>query len=198
MGPIIFIFLILVTLFVAILVSAIILPNSFGTEKEDAELHSAISRLTAHDSFLYKRIQDVLNDEFLIDELNHMISKDLFKLFAREKIYDYMKLEINTDQCHSHISKDILKNAVTQIIYEDSEIDSMLNNIFNAQLTINLSECENNLKEHQKFVDQFNENSKSDLELHPKEPISEVSEENDIPELSLDDIISTGTVEDYN
>ena len=47
------------------------------------------------------------------------------------------------------------------------------------------------------FINQFNENSKSDLELHPKETNIDESETEEIEEISLDKIISTGTTEDY-
>lgn len=188
--------------FIIILVLIILLGYYINSrisksEKEDKKhKDESINTLIDHNSILYQTIYDTITDEFLNDELNHMISRELFKLFAREKLYDYIKLQINTNEYHFHISSDVLKEAATKIIYNDNDIDNILNKMFDSQLGLNISECEEQFKEHEIFIKQFNENSKVDLELHPKESKFDESESEETGEITLDDIISTGTVED--
>lgn len=151
------------------------------------------------DSVLYRDICNEIKPELFKNQLDHMISKDLFKLSAKEVLFDLFKVRINNGEYKSHyiISTNILKGKVEDLIYKDKEIDLLIGKIFDDQIEKNISECEYITNEHLEFINRFNENSKSDLELHPRESNIDESETDEIEEIGLDKIISTGTTEDY-
>lgn len=151
------------------------------------------------DSVLYRDICNEIKPELFKNQLDHMVSKDLFKLSSKEVLFDLFKMRINNGEYKSHyvISTNVLKEKVEDIIYKNKDIDLLIGKIFDDQIEKNISECEYITNEHLEFINQFNENSKSDLELHPKESNIDESETDEIDEISLDKIISTGTTEDY-
>lgn len=150
-------------------------------------------------SILYIDICNEIKPELFEFQLNHMISKDLFKVSAKEELFDLFKLKINSNEYRSTyiLSSNILKENAENIIFNDKDIDLLIGKIFDDQVEKNISECENITNEHLEFINQFNENSESDLELHPRESNIDESETEEIEEISLDKIISTGTTEDY-
>ena len=150
-------------------------------------------------SVLFRDICNEIKPELFGNQLNHMINKDLFKLSAKEELFDLFKLKINNNEYKSYyvLSTNVLKGKVEDLIFDNKEIDLLIGKIFDDQIEKNISECEYITNEHMEFINQFNENSKSDLELHPKETNIDESETEEIEEISLDKIISTGTTEDY-
>lgn len=150
-------------------------------------------------SILFRDICNEIKPELFKFQLDHMVSKDLFKLSAKEELFDLFKLKINNDEYKSYyvLSTNVLKGKVEDLIYENKDIDLLIGKIFDDQIEKNISECEYITNEHLEFINQFDENSKSDLELHPKESNIDESETEEIEEISLDKIISTGTTEDY-
>ncbi len=148
-------------------------------------------------SFLYIDICNNINPELFNNSLNHMISKDLFKLSAKDELFDFIKLKINEREYESSLSSGTLKDMAEKIIYDDKDIDLLIGKIFDDQIEKNISECQTITDEHMKFINQFNENSETDLELHPKESNNDESESEEIEEIDLETIISTGTTEEY-
>lgn len=185
----------MIVLAICFMIAFVILCLAMDKNKSTSKDNVTIDK----DSILYGDICNEIKPELFKNQLDHMISKDLFKLSSKEVLFDLFKMRINNNEYKSHyvISTNVLKEKVEDLIYKNKEIDLLIGKIFDDQIEKNISECEYITNEHLEFINQFNENSKSDLELHPKESNIDESETDEIDEISLDKIISTGTTEDY-
>lgn len=161
--------------------------------------------LISKNSELFKYILDKINPEILKDELNNLVSYDLFKEDSIELLYLNLYDDINEnrynwlqqDSYDIKISDDDVSLLLREIL-NSKEVDVKLADMFVNRVTDNIKESEQLEQEAIIYHKSFGDEPNGSPILHPMNTNNEESELDEIREKSLEDLLSVGTVEDIS
>jgi hypothetical protein len=148
------------------------------------------------DDTLLLNILDLITEDTFKDQLSNMLTKDLFIESCKETLLDIINKKINNNEYHYlNLSSKKIKSLSEEIINNSKEVNETLEELFINQINRNVSDAIEEDRKHIEYLKTFGEDPTTDPELHPKDNVDNI-EEDDIIDISVEDIEDTGTVED--
>lgn len=176
-------------------------------DKTDDSLLSGvvIRELVSINSALFKQVKAITLmciDDALINGSG--FDYNFFKAYLAESVVDEIKYNIEKygmkwicNDFPSITTKDNIDATILAIL-DMPELDSEIAKIYVDRITSNISDAENHERNAVEMHKEYDQAPGKDEELHPRIPNPEVDGEQYSDEMSIEDLSSTGTVEDVN
>jgi len=154
-----------------------------------------------------KSIQKAIHNSITVDDIRkyidsiNIVNYDSFREYWISQRYMEYSVQTTENGLKSLMldNKDLTKEQVLsqiRICLESKLTDIKLSEAFTNLIVALYEESEKIERDEAQYHSSFGKEDDSDPELHPIEPKTGESEEDDITERTVDDLLSTGTVED--
>ena len=194
--------IILYSLAVIVILAALIIVNAKYSALKELK-KTTIGQI---DVPLYNYIKSSIEDYNLTDEetinlMSYESFRDICIFNIKNKVSNkinkdgYGWLKLSDDKLKVITKDDIL--SLTESALQSEQFDALMANRFFDIVRDSVRTMELEENNAVKYNSEFSEDPDGDPELHPKEANSDHSGDTDIDEITLEDLSSTGTIEDY-
>lgn len=169
--------------------------------KEFAKWEENIITRVEEDPGLEQLLSEYISEDNFREELEAGLSKEMFIVYCRVKLINRLNDDIDNRKFNSYITVNKLgvstfRTAAEKYINYSEKITSELELIFIENISRNVELAAMFEEEYNESLKEFGEDPDKDLELHPTVQEIHEPETEEIDEITLADISSTGTVED--